>query len=171
MSVDISGLSFFMPVFSFLLVFLIVYAILAKTKIIGENNFIHFLISFIIGVIFLSFSSTRLYVETITPWFVILIIIIFFVLLVAGFSTKAWDKIMTPAFAWTLIGILIAIFLIAAIKVFNPILHPDLIITSGQDGGTTFVQQLANFFGNTKFGGSLLLIVVAIVVSWIITKK
>ncbi|MEK6935774.1 MAG: hypothetical protein AABW67_03225 [Nanoarchaeota archaeon] len=171
MPIDISGLSFFMPVFSFLLVFLIVYAILAKTKIVGDNNFIHFLISFIIAIIFLSFSSMRLYVETITPWFVVMIVIVFFVLLVAGFSTKAWDKIMTPAFAWTVIGILILIFLIAAIKVFNPVLHPDLVITTGGNGDTSFVQQLADFFGSTKFGGSLLLIVVAIIVSWVITKK
>ena len=171
MAIDISGINFFMPIFSFLFVFVIIYAILAKTNLIGENNFIHFLISFIIAIVFMSLSSAELYVRTIIPWFAVLIVIVFFVLVVAGFSTLKLDKIMTPAFAWTLIAILVIVFLIAAIKVFNPVFHSDLGITTGGSGDASLVQQIAVFLSESKIAGGILLIIVAIVVSWIVTKK
>lgn len=168
MALDISALNFFMPVFSFLFVFVIIFALLAKTKVIGENKFALSLVSLIVAVIFMSFSSLELYVKTILPWFVVLVVVVFLVLLIAGLSTKSLDKIMTPAFGWIIIGILIIIFLIAAIKVFNPVLHPDLVITSGE--GTSLLEQLRGFFGG-KIAGSVLLVIVAAVVAWVITRK
>jgi len=76
MAIDISGLYFFMPVFSFLFVFMIVWAVLAKTKLLGEAGFINFFVSFIMAIIFMSFSSLDLYVRTIIPWFVVLFIMV-----------------------------------------------------------------------------------------------
>ncbi len=81
MPLDISGLNFFMPVFSFLFVSLIVYLILFKTKILGEGKFLLLLVSFIMAIIFLSFSSLELYVQTIVPWFVVLLISVFLIIL------------------------------------------------------------------------------------------
>lgn len=168
MALDISGLFFFMPVFSFLFVAVIIYALLLKTKILGESQWINLLISFILAVVFMSFSSAELYIRTIVPWFVVLMVIVFLVLLIALFSTKAWDKIMTPAFAWVVVGVLIIIFLIAAIRVFNPVLHPDLGVTSGQ--GTSFIEQIRDYMGG-GFAGSILLLIIAAIVAWVITKK
>ena len=168
MVLDISGIFFFMPVFSFLFVFLIVYSILAKTKLLGDSGFVNFFVSFIMAIIFMSFSSLDLYVQTIIPWFIVLFVIVFLVLLIAGLSTKELDKIMKPWFAWVVIVILLIIFLIAAIRVFNPILHPDLIVTSGE--GTSLLQQLTYLAGGRVFG-TILLIVIAAAVSWAITRK
>ena len=168
MAIDISGIYFFMPVFSFLFVFLIVYAILAKTKILGDSTFVNFLVSFIMAIIFMSFSSLDLYVKTIIPWFIVLFISVFLVLLIAGLSTKELDKIMTKGFAWIVIIILLIIFLISAIKVFNPVFHPDLIITSGE--GTSLVEQISYASGGRVFG-TILLIVIAVIVSWVLTRK
>lgn len=168
MAIDISGIYFFMPVFSFLLVFLIVYAILARTKILGDSGFVNLLVSFIIAIIFMSFSSLELYVKTIIPWAVVLLVSIFLVLLIAGMSTKELDKIMTKKFGWFFIIILVIIFLIAAIKVFNPVFHPDLIITSGE--GTSLVEQLT-YSIDGRVAGTVLLIVIAGVVAWVLTRK
>lgn len=170
MPLDISGLNFFMPVFSFLFVFVIIYAILFKTKVLGESKFILLMVSFVISVVFMSFSSMELFVRTILPWFVVLFVIVFLVLLIAGLSTKNLDNIMTSKFAWVIVSILVIIFLIAAVKVFNPILHPDLIITSGEEG-ESFVTQLTDFFGSSKVIGSVLLLIIAGIVAWVITRK
>ena len=170
MPIDISGLNFFMPVFSFLFVFVIIYAILFKTKVLGESKFVLLLVSFIISVVFMSFSSMELFVRTILPWFVVLFVVVFLVLLIAGLSTKSLDNIMTSKFAWVIVSILVIIFLIAAVKVFNPILHPDLIITSGEEG-QSFVGEIIDFFGSTKILGSILLLVIAGIVAWVITRK
>ena len=171
MAIDISGIEFFMPIFSFLFVLLIVFIILRFTKILGENKFLHFLIAFIMAVIFMSFSSMELYVKTIIPWFAVLLVVVFLVLLIAGFSTKGLDNIMTPTFAWIVIAILIIIFLIAAVKVFNPVFHPDLIISSGDVGQEGIGSQLYGFFSSSKFAGSFLLIIISAIIAWVLTKS
>ena len=168
MALDLSGILFFMPVFSFLFVFVVIFALLAKTKIIGESKFVLLLVSFIISIVFMSFSSAELYVRTIIPWFVVLMVVVVLVLLIAMFSTKAWDKIMTPAFAWVVVIILVIIFLVSAIYVFNPVFHPDLGISSGQ--GTSMMEQMRLWLDG-GFAGSILLLIIAVIVAWVITKK
>ena len=159
-----------MPVFSFLLVFLIVFAILAKTKVLGESKGVHLLISFIMAVIFMAFSSTRLYVETIIPWFIVLLVIVFLILLLAGLATHKLDEIMTNKFAWGIIIVFIVILILVAIKVFNPVLHPDLIITGGEDG-PGIVSQLTRLVTTANVAGTILLLIIVGVVAWIIARK
>ena len=172
MAIDISGIFFFMPVFSFLFVLLIVYAILHKTKILGESGFVNIFISLIIAIIFMSFSSLELYVRTILPWFVVLLVVVFLILLIAGLSTKQLDKIMTQGFAWFFIAVLIIVFLIAAIYVFNPVFHPDLVVAGGAPGDRGVVSQIRDFFGpQGGIGGSVLLVIVAGLVAWVLTRK
>jgi len=168
MAIDISGIYFFMPVFSFLFVFIIVYAILAKTKILGDSQFSNILVGFIMAIIFMSFSSLELYVQTIIPWFVVLFVIVFLVLLIAGLSTKDLDKIMSNKFAWMIIAILVIIFLVAAVRVFNPVFHPDLGITSGE--GTSMIKQISGTLGG-RTAGTLLLLVIGGIVAWVVTRK
>jgi len=157
-----------MPVFSFLFVFLVVWAVLAKTKLLGEAGFVNFFVSFIMAIIFMSFSSLDLYVRTIVPWFIVLFIMVFLVLLIAGLSTKDLANIMSTRFAWGVIVILLIIFLVAAIRVFNPVFHPDLIITSGE--GTSLVEQIRYAADGSAFG-TILLIVIAGLVSWVLSRK
>ncbi len=167
MAIEITGINYFMPLFSFFFVVLIVYLILNKTKILGESNFLNFLVSFIMAIIFMSFSSIELYVRNIIPWFVVLLIIVFLVLFLAAFSTKDIDKIMTSKFAWAVMIILIIIFMIVAIQVFNPVFHPDKIITSGSG---TAGSQIINFFVNSRYTGTILLVIISAVLGWVVTR-
>ena len=57
---------------------------------------------------------------------------------------------------------------VLGIKVFNPIFHPDLIITSGE--GTSLLGQLRDY-GAGNIVGSILLLIIAGVVAWVITRK
>lgn len=169
---NIAGLYFFMPVFSFLFVFLIVYAILLKTKLLGESKFVIALIGFVIAIIFMSFStanfSTDQYVRTIVPWFAVLLVCVFLVLVLAGLSTKDLGKIMTSKFAWVVIAILIVIFIIAAIRVFNPVFNWEYGVSSGDH--PQVISQIRGLFSNVV-GGSILLLIVAGLVAWAITRK
>ncbi len=169
MAIDITGIYFFIPVFSFLFVFFIVYAILVKTKVLGESAWVNIFISFIMAIIFLSFSSLELYVQMIVPWFIVLVVCVFLVMLLGGFASgKMSDVISNKAFGWAVIILLIVIFLLAAVKVFNPIFHPDLGVTSGE--GTSMLEQIRDAAGG-KFLGTFILIVVAAAVSWVLTRK
>lgn len=169
MAIDISGIFIFMQIFSFLFVFLITYAVLLKTKVLGENNFINILVGFIMAIIFLSYTSLELYVQTLVPWFVVLLVCVFLVLLIGGFSSGKLENIMNKGFGWVVVVILIIIFLIAAIRVFNPVFHPDLIITSGE--GTSLMEQI---FSGTEGGqvfGIIVLLITAIAVAFVLTRK
>ena len=98
MAVDVSWLTDIMPLLSFALVFVLAYAIITKTKITGESNSINFLISLILAIIFISFSSIREYLENITPWFITLLVIGFFFSMMIAFLIKSdeWSKFTKP---------------------------------------------------------------------------
>lgn len=152
--IDISGLSYFMPIFGFLFVFAIVMALLIKTKILGDNKFINVLISFIVAIIFSTMTSAQKYVQAVTPWFVVLIVALFFILLLIGLSQRKIEEIMKPGFVWVFIVALILIFLIAAIKVFS------------------FWQPIKEFITNeAKIVGGVLLLIIAALAAWVMTKK
>ena len=149
---DIAWLGYYLPIFGFLLVFTVMFAILAKTKILGDSAGTNLIVSFIFAIIFVSFSPGVRYVGTIVPWFVILILALFFVLMIAGLSQKELDKFMNPKLAWAFIGILIIIFLWSAIVVFNPFLQPG-------------INQYSE-----HFTGAAILLVVAALASWAVTR-
>ena len=149
--------------------FVVVYVLLAKTKVLGENKWLHFLISFIVSVVFFSFSSAELYVRNIIPWLVVLVIAVFSILIIAGF-TKNLDAITKPWFMWLIIIVLGVVFLITAIGVFNPAFHPDLVVTR-VGSGPGVVQQFKDFVTSSKVAGSIILLVVAALVAWVLTKK
>ncbi|MEM3075006.1 MAG: hypothetical protein QW727_03655 [Candidatus Pacearchaeota archaeon] len=154
-TLDISWLAYYMPIFGFLFVFTVIYAVLIKTKVLGEGNpFVNLLISFIFGIIFISFAPGVNYVQTIIPWFAILIISLFFLLMIAGFAGKTED-IVKPSVAWGFIGILIIMFLWSAIIVFNPFIQP----------------YIDKFLYSERVYGAILLFVVAAAASWVITRK
>lgn len=168
-TLDISGINFFMPVFSFLFVFIVIYAILFKTKVLGDNKFINSLVSFIMAIVFMSFSSMETYVRSVIPWFIVLVVILFLIMMVGMFSTKEWDKMFTKGFAWIVIVIFIVVFLIVAINVFNPIFHPDRVFVQG-DNPQVF-SQLIYFIFYSNWAGTILLLIIGAVVAWFISKK
>lgn len=168
-TINITGINYFLPLFSFFFVFLVIYAILFKTKILGDNNkWVNLILSFIMSIIFVSFASTELYIRTIVPWFAVLLVCVFLVLLLGAFSANKLEVFTKPAFGWVVVGILIVIFLIAAIRVFNPVFHPEYVLTSGDS--PMIIGQIRNLM-DSKVAGGLLLLVITIAVSWIITKK
>jgi hypothetical protein len=98
---------------------------------------------------------------------VVLVFVIFAILLVTTFAGKSFKG--TPL-AIIIAIVLVLVFLVAAIQVFNPVFHSDLVLTEGNSGGVTMMDQLRDFFGSSKVAGSLLLILAAGVVSWVLFK-
>lgn len=152
---DISWLAYYMPIFGFLFVFTVMYAVLSKTQVLGESPFVNLMVSFIFGIIFITFSPGVVYVQTVVPWFVILILSLFFLMMIVGFSQKDASEFMKPSIAWAFIGLLVVIFLWSAIIVFNPFLQP----------------YIDKFLYSERLYGAVLLGLVAAAASWIITRK
>lgn len=81
---DISGLSFFSSIFTFILVFVTVYALLTWGKILGSNSGLHSLIAISIAVLFMFSKDAISLVNFMIPWFTIMFIII--ILMIMAYS-------------------------------------------------------------------------------------
>ena len=156
-TIELVGLNFLMPVIVFVFVLLISYAFLKKTNIFGDTPF-YWVISFILAGVFLSFNSLILYVTTVIPWFVLLILSVFMVLVVAGMCSKNLDWIMGSKLGFVFIGVLVFVLLAVGLRVYNPVFHPDLIITPGGEG-SGILMQIKDFITDSRWAGSILLVV------------
>jgi len=79
--VDISILKNFSTIFTFILVFVIIYGLLEVFKIFGEGRRgIHAMIGVTIAFMVSLSTGVSTVIQTFTPWFTIMIIVIFFIL-------------------------------------------------------------------------------------------
>ncbi|MBW2997513.1 hypothetical protein KY349_04200 [Candidatus Woesearchaeota archaeon] len=94
---DIGLAQHFSVIFPVLLVFVIVFALLEKSKIFGENKGLHSLIALSIAIMMLFVPGVVQVIAVMAPWFVLLfLLIIFFFLLLLSFGTK-WESIVSYA--------------------------------------------------------------------------
>lgn len=159
MAIDISGIAYFMPIFSFIFVFALVFAIIEKTKILGEseNKTVPLLISFFIAIIFVTTQSTRVYIEAVTPWIAVLIVALFFMLLIIVLSQRKIEDVMQPGFVWFFLILAFLIFLVSANIIFSHF---------------AFWQQLkTTLTTNDRISGGLILIIIGIFATWILVRK
>jgi hypothetical protein len=151
----ISGLNFLMPVFSFLFVFIVVYALIIKTKVLGENKTIALFISFILAVFFIVNLDMRDYLRSGAAWIAIFLVCLFLIITLITFTHGNIDAIKQPWLAWTLLVILILFFIISSTYFFSWTLN---------------WERVWGWF-DTQWFGFVLLLVVAGVVSWVLSRK
>ena len=155
--VSFSAINYFMPIFSFLLVFIVIFALLKKTGVLGENSTVALFISFIVSSFFIVEASLVEFVQFNSAWFAVGVVsLFFFVTLIAFLPWKEPFKFMTQGnwFSWVLMGIIAAFFVVSSAYVFNWVI----------DWGS--VQS----WFNTDWFGMILLLLIAGVVSWKIGK-
>lgn len=155
---DFSGLSTLIPIFGFLFIFTVIYALLAKTKILGENKFIHIFVSFCVAIIFVVSANAIEYVRVITPWFATFLVSLLFILIIVGLIRGKIEDFFKPWFVWVILVILIAIFVGSAVYVFADVIN-------------TYFSTQKQFFLQPQIFGAVILIILAIITSWIITRS
>src|SRR3989344_4743623 len=79
MAVDVSSFVDLMPLLTFLIVFVLVFVVLNKTKVV-DNSFFQLLVSFLLATVFVTASGAREYVQNVIPWFAVLLVCLFFIL-------------------------------------------------------------------------------------------
>jgi len=155
---DVSAIGYFMPIFAFLLVFIVIYALLVKTKVLGESPAVMLFISFILSSFFIVEASLVDFVKFSSAWFGVIVISLFFLIVViafipdidlaAFFGKGNW-------FAWVLLGGMLLFFIFSSAYVFNWVVNWGMV---------------RDWFDSDWFGMTLLL-VIAGVVSFVLTKK
>jgi len=151
---DLSLIQNYLPILSFLLVFTIVFAVLAKYKILGESKFVNLFVSFLTSTIFISLTSAREYVVSITPWFAVFIVVSLFILALVGFSGKVPEG-FTKGLGIILVIALLVVFLISAYNTFSSV---------------PFVESLSEWISKPRIYGALILLGLSAIVSWVLIK-
>lgn len=166
---DLSAIAYFAPIAAFLVVFVISYAIFAKSKLLGENKWLNIFISFLISSLFISAGGAITYVRTITPWFAVLLISMVFILMLTGILGKPLEKV-NKGIGIAFVVLAGVIFIVAAFVLFSHLLTsylPGPNFGAGLDEGTfTFLDWLYS----PRVGGALILVIISAVVSWVLVK-
>jgi hypothetical protein len=63
------------------------------------------------------------------------------------------------------------IFLVAAVNVFGPIIKPYLPTSTSETGAESNLLQVKHVLFNPSVLGMIILLIVAAIASWIVTKK
>jgi len=159
------ALGYIMPLLAYLFVFTLIYALLAKTKVLGNNKAVHFAISLVIAVIFVLTPMSTQFTILAIPWIAIFIFMVFFILLIITFVRGKIDDIVKSSFIAVIVTLVILIiFFISAMNVFGPLISQGTYLSSQG-------QQALNFFTNPQFYGLAILLIIAGVISWQVTKK
>ncbi|MEM4719697.1 MAG: hypothetical protein QXG18_02440 [Candidatus Pacearchaeota archaeon] len=107
---DLTNIPLLQQALLFVLVYVVTFAILQKTKILGDKvTQINSLVALVIGLIFVSFSSISGIVQKIVPWFAVAMTIILLFFLLIGFVQGDFDKIDSKI-KWAIVG-LICVFM------------------------------------------------------------
>lgn len=155
MVANLSVIGYFLPVISFFFVFVLIYAVLNKTGILGKNNGVSLMISFMLSAFFIYNASLVEFVKTSSAWFVVFFVCIFFIMLLITFTHGKVDKIMNPSMAWVLLALLVVVFVVSSSYVFNWAVN-----------WTTLKD-----WAHTDWFGFILLLIMAGIVSAVLTKK
>ncbi len=165
-TIDVSGIQYFIPLIGFLLIFIVVYAVLNRTKVF-ENTWLELFISFLVSTFFISSFGSLEYLQAIVPWFAILLVSLFFILVLTGFigDSNALKKTIGQIFVY----VLLLVFVIAAFFVFSSLISPYL-PGGSQTGANPDVLKLTSWLFESKTAGAFWLIVVSALVSWILVS-
>jgi hypothetical protein len=166
---DVGLLEFFTPIFVFVLVFSLVYALLSKTKMLSESAGVNGTIAVIIGLLLLIVPEAREVITIFTPWFtlfIILVIFIFLFFMALGVKEKSLLHVATQnnAFITFAIAIIVIIFLIALSKAFGPFL-----LVNGEPGFWNAVKRTV--FHPKALGALLLLLIASYTVGFLSQNK
>jgi hypothetical protein len=118
------SLAYFTPILAFVLVTTLVYAVLAKTRVLGENASLNFLISFVVALVFLLAPAARTYTLKTTPWLAVFLVCLFFFLLIITFVHSNFETVLKSKWlAVFMILALIAIFVVSGVNVFGSVIN------------------------------------------------
>jgi hypothetical protein len=148
---DISVLKHFSVIFSFLIVWIIMYAIFTWGKFPGDNQGLHAVLAFAIAMLVLLYKPAIDIINNAVPWFVVMFIFIVFILISFKIFNTSNDAIFDALKGnrlivnW-LIGISVIILIVSASQVFG-----QNALVAGTGGGSTTLTNSTGSTGSENF--------------------
>ena len=157
-------LEYFLPLFSFILIWIVLYAILQKSKLLGGKPILDGIIGIVISLVALLSGSTFEFVNAIIPGFVMLGIAAVMVLFASSSILKEGIADIPPLQGIVLtLALIIIIWSITAI--FGPVFNP---YSAGADPSW---ETLRTLFHPRVLGAIFILIVVSNTIKLIVETK
>ncbi len=160
---DIGLLEYFLPLFSFILIFTLLYAILGATKVLQGKAWINITIALMVSLVAMFSGSVFELVNVITPWFVLLLIALVFLALIASFALKGGVAEM-PMFKVFAIWLPLIIIVWSMTAVFGPIFTPYA------PGANPEWEALRTIF-HPRVIGAIIMIVIVLFTVRVVVKK
>lgn len=175
-TIDVGFLEYFSPIFVFVLVFVVVYAMFQFTKFMGDNKVLHSLIAFFVAVIFLFSTAASDVVLFIAPWFTVFFIFLIFMIMAYKLFGATDDQIKTVISKWhagqymiAAIAIIIMLFGLGSGLGQNLLGYTQEEAAAGEvtelgEGSTAttnYKQNLVATIFNTRVLGMILILIIA----------
>jgi hypothetical protein len=159
---DIGLLEYFTPVFVFALVWIITLAILEKTKLFGDNQAIHWVISFCMAVLVVVIPGLTDVIKIMTPWFIVLFIFMTLLVLIFLFMGVKGDTVagvfgQNQFVIWIVILVALGIFGFAMMQVYGDSIQN----ITNPDDDTGLNGQIGQILFHPKIMAMVLILVIA----------
>lgn len=164
MAADVSAITYFAPLMAFFVVFIVIFAVLYKSKLLGDSKWVALFISFVVSSLFVSAAGVRRYVEVITPWFGALLVSLFFLLVLIAFVGGKSDNFHT-GLKWVFLVVGLIVFLISGIVVFSDTLGEYLPGHAAYSG-----NLFTDWLYSPPVVGAILLLAITAIVCWVLVK-
>jgi len=164
---DIGLLYYFLPLITFLFVFALVYAVLDKTKMLGENVSLNFVAALTIALLTLFVGRITNLIQFIVPWFVFLFV--FFGLLFVGlmFLGIKEETIWRNLSIWTVIIMSFFLLLLGIIQVYGDVLSPYV----GNNATKTIAgETMKTLFHPRVLAALFILLVAALTIRFLVPR-
>ncbi len=164
---DLSLLNYLTPLFTFLFILIISYAVLDKFKLLGNNFAPKAIASFSMAAIFIFSPKMMEVVNMTTPWFILLIFFGFFIiaiLMFIGVKQESITKTVTGgSVVWPIIILSLILFVIILTNAFQEVQSPY----EDEDDKTRTTEGLNALVHPRLLGALFLLIMVTYAIMFI----
>lgn len=160
---DLTVLNQFSGLFIMLLVWVLVYAVLQVTKVLKGNKGIDALLAFLVAAFFGMSSQLTQVVKTMLPWFIVLVLVIFFIWTLGKFMGLSEEDLIksmgnkSGAF-WWVFSFVIVIIIYSFSTVYGQKLLEATSTSNATAGG--FTGNVTKTLTNPKVLGTALILII-----------
>ena len=159
--IDTGLIKVMLPLFSFLFILVIVFALLQKTKIFGDAKGINWMISLSVAVMMLFAGKTLDIISFVLPWILLIAIFLTFVFVIflhLGVKSEDMYKEIWPKFGGPSVIVIISVLLLV-IAISN--VFPGVFSPFEEGGEKTVGREIIKTVFHPRILGALLILIIA----------
>jgi hypothetical protein len=155
---DTSLLQYLAPVFIFILIFAIIFALLQKSKILGGMQKLDFIVALIVSLLTLISENAASFIGNLSIWYVLIAVAVIMMNLMMSAGVSG-ESVVTGIQSKTLLWVAITVLMVVISITFGPVFNP---YSAGADPSW---WALRTIFHPKVFGVVFLLLIATILIN------